>query len=731
MSSQSDLNMRHVARLPMRQRIAALGEAILLAHPDQRDEIAMMLIEQAGFESERSDSYANNGVSSAAGPVELIARLPQRWRGRHAQEAMHALANAWCVLSISMKQLAVGLGRDRWIAQALELSQSPDPRARLAAIAIAQDTADPGFGSLVATLLADEHQSVRKAADSAMMRMTMVMLDHLPSALLGEELAKIASMPRIAMPVDAGVIELERCILFSAIADAAWSFASHRCRSPLLCALLVMDRAVATPIEREISARMRRLLSERNHPSHAPLRAVLKRTPCPILRERSFRWLTIAPIATAAIDRLASADSILEHEVVLKRAHLAIRPKRAGKIASLHQPSVLRQVKQDEHDGPLPDRARYAQLSEDSKLGLIRLSSLVTVDDPTRRSMLEPMLADQNTQVRLAACASSSLLDLPDYMYDADPSIARHAALSWSTLGFTPPRPSAPAWAYRNSLSKTNARSPHAWVRRVCQEESDRLSPMNPSAPASRIQARRMYKNDPASFVRLIRDHLADAKTKCDAIMMMRLLGIEHRFELDLIALVQDASCDAKARATGIMALGQVKTSAAQYVLSEAMSDRDDRIRANAVESVPTQIDRILELKADSHHRVRASAIRRVMRESDSTQVAQSRSAGQALLEMFHDPRPMHRLAAAWAAQRSLTGASRIVMGTTWKPLIHEIQTLATRDENPQIRLRAQRCLGRVESDVSMMDHTRSMQAHQGTHFEDSGFHSGSLNPDE
>ena len=711
----------------MRQRIAALGEALLMTHADDRDEMAMMLIELAGYETERSNTHQSGGVSSAAGPVELIARLPQRWRGRHSQEAMHALAKSWGALSIQMKQLSVGLGRDRWIDAALALSNDPEPHARLAAIAIAQDTADPGFGKIVAKLLADEHQSVRKAADTAMMRMTMVMLDHLPSELLGVELATIASTPRVALPVEPGVIELERCILFSAIADSAWSFASHRCRSPLLCALLVMDRAVATPIEREISARMRRLLSERNHPSHAPLRSVLKRTPCPILRERSFRWLTIAPIATAAIDRLASADSLIEHQVVLQKAHLAIRPKRAGKLSSLHQPSSARQTKPDDHDGPLPDRSQYPELSEASKLGLIRMSSLVTVDDQTRRGMLEPMLADQNTQVRLVACASSSLMDLPDYMYDVDPSVARHAAMRWSTLGYTPPRPTAPAWGYRNSLAKTNARSPHAWVRRVCEEETQRLSPMHPSVPASRIQARRMYKNDPAGFVRLVRDHLADPHARCDAIMMMRLLGIEHRFELDLIALVQDTSCDSRARATGIMALGFVETNASQYVLSEAIRDTDDRIRANAVESIPSQLDRILELKADPNHRVRASAIRRVIRDSDSSQVAQTRSAGQALLEMFHDSRPMHRLAAAWAAQRTLTGASRIVMGSTWKPLIHEIETLATRDENAQIRLRAQRCIGRVESELSMINHARTMQAHQGAHFDDSNNHDPSL----
>ncbi len=704
----------------MRQRIAALGDAILVVPAGSRDEVAMMLIELASVQTTLGHKHDTLGVDSAASPIELITRLPGKWRERHASDAMLAIARSWNVLSTPMKELGAGLGRDRWLEAARTLSREPDQRARLAAVSIAHDTADPGFAKIVALLLADEHQSVRKAADKALMRLTMVMLDHLPVHLLGADLAKVASTPRIVLPVDPAVLVLERCTLLGAIADSAWSFASHRCRSPLLAALLVMDRAVETPMERQISARMRRLLSERNHPSHSPMRTVLRRTPCPILRERSLRWLTIAPISTAAIDRLAIAESLDEHEIVLRKAHLGLRPKRGARLASLRHTTQQTNGRLElAPEGPLPTRDQYHQIGKDARAGLIRMSSLIAIDDQVKRDLREPALADPSTHIRLIACDASSSIDLPDFMYDVDPGIARHAAMSWSSVGNTPPRPSSPAGMHRAKIAKINDRSPHAWVRRLAQEESDRLVMVRPQSPASRSQARKNYANDPAGFVRSIRDHLADPAARCDALMLIRIMGIEHRFELDLISIVQSETSDAKARATAVMALGSVDSNAARYMLSESISDADDRIRANACEVIVSTPDQILELKSDTNHRVRANAIRRVIRESGTSQIGQIRNAGHALLEMLHDDRPMHRLAGTWAAQRTLTGSRREVMGVTWKPLVSEIESMASGNQDPRIQSRAQRCIHRIGADLQLatQSHLHAMNESAGTGF--------------
>ncbi len=718
--------MQLAARLPVRQRIAALGEAILVVPASQRDEVALKLIELAGFDLTGSacghgTDLQRHELESAAGPIELLARIPQRWQGRHAHEAMRALARAWGVLSRPMRELGAGLGRHRWLVTAEGLARDADPHARLAALSIAHDTADPGFAKIAGMLLVDEDRSVRQSADRTIMRLTMVMLEHLPAHLLGEDLAKVAATPRVVLPADPAVLALERCTLLGTIADAAWSFASHRCRSPLLAALLVMDRGVATPMERELCARMRRLLSERNHPSHSPLRTVLRRTPCPILRERALRWLTIAPISAAAVDRLGIAESVDEHELVLGKSYLGIRPKRADRLKSLHHATHRSDGRVElVEQGPLPRREAIAELSEEARAGLVRMASQIMIDDQPRRDLLEPMLADPSVRVRLGACVMSPPIDLPDFLYDADPSVARTGALIWSSSGQKPPRPFSPAWNHRKQIAQTNVRSPHPWVRRVSGEEFDRLSMIRPFSPASRVQARRMYQTDPSAFVRMLRDHLADPDSRCNALMLIRILGIGHRFELDLIAIVQNESCDARSRATAVMALGEVKTTSASYMLSEALQDRDDRIRSNAVESIAGPVDQLFELKADDHHRVRASAIRRMIRESDPAEPARSHDAARALLEMLHDDRPMHRLAGTWAAQRTLVGDSRAVMGSVWKPLIGEIELLASgggasseRADGPelgQIRSRAQRCIHRIGCDLELQ-HQRQVQS--------------------
>ncbi len=674
--------------------------------------MAMMLIEIASMKSNIHDRQFQSGhEQTAAGPLELLMRLPMRRRDHQAHQALIGLARAWGLLSFETRELAASLGRERWLRVARELSAHTDPVARASIAIIAHDTADPGFGKLVGTLLSDEHQSVRKAADKAILRMTMVLLEHLPTTLLGDDLARIALTRKIKLSADPKVLELERCILLRAIADAAWSFATHRCRSPLLAALLVMDRIVATPMEREISSRMRRLLSERNHPSHSPLRTVLRRTPSPILRERAFRWLVLGPMNTAAIDRLGVAETLCEHEVVLTKSHLAIRPKRASAMSSIrvrlsHQQSREQLIAKEgiiqSETGFLPARADLSKLSVESRNGVIRYAQLVSIEDSMKRDLLEPMLADQSSALRLSNAQFASMIDLPDYLFDIDENIARSSAIKWSSVGLLPPTMGSASWKHRSNTARLNARSPHAWVRRIAQEEAQRLSPFDPSSPSSRVQARKMYSSDPSGFVRLVRDQFANSDQCCNALMMIRLMGLESRFELDLIALMQSEELSPQIKATAVIAMGKVESNAIKYVMSEAMGNEDPRVRSNTVEMIDATPERLLEIKSDPHHRVRATSIRRLINSCDSSESTVLRNAGESLLEMLHDSDPMHRLAGVWAAQRTLTGASRVQFGAAWKPLINQVENLASGDQEPRIRQRASRCIHRLGCDVHL-----------------------------
>lgn len=699
--------LEHAAKLRTRDRIVALGEALPSASADQRDSMALMLIELASREQYTPAEQARE--QQAAGPVELLTRLPGRWRSRHADEALMALAHAWSNLSPSVRPLAVALGRDRWLGAVRELARHPRLEARLTAVAIAYDTADPGLSKVVASLLSDEEQRVRRACDETLLRMALKLLDHLRPELLGDEYAKIARTPHLGLPTDPAVLALERCTLYSAIADAAWSFASHRCRSPLIAALLLMDRAVATPLEREVGSRMRRLLSQRNHPSHAPLRSVLKRTDCPLLRERALRWLTISSISTAALDRLSVAESRTEHEIVLVRAHLAMRPSRASKLSGLGR------VRSNAHGSMLPAPSQWDTLSEPARLGLMAWSAIIGESDASQRVRLEPALADESPSVRFAGAALCPMLDLQDYLFDTDARVARHAALRWSTTGADAPRPHSPSGGARLKLSVQNTRSPHAYVRRVASEERARLTIDDPHQPASRLQARRLMQADPAGFARMVRDRLSNPETRNDMITLIRVLGVEQRFELDLIGIVQDARGDARARASAVAALGRVDSNAARYTLSEALSDIDPRTRSNAVETVPLSSDRLLELKDDHHHRVRASAVYRAIRQSVTQPGGEhARAACAALIDMLGDERPPHRLAGTWAAQRSLSSRTRTVMGHSWSPIVSRLEELAANDDDPRLRERATSCIDRLTRELRLRSQLDASRAEQG-----------------
>lgn len=714
--------LEHAAKLRTRDRVVALGEALRTAGADSRDAMACMLIELASRDASAGGGGADAGghaagqaAGHAAGPVELLTRLPVRWRCRHADEAMFLLAWAWPNLSADIRPLAVSLGRDRWIGAVRALSKRPEVDARLAALAIAHDTADPGLGRVVSSLLGDEAQRVRLEADRALLRMSLKLLDHLPPALLGEHFARIACSASVSLPADPAVLGLERCTLYGAVCDAAWSFASHRCRSALIASLLLMDRAVSTALEREIGDRMRRLLAQRNHPSHAPLRSVLKRTDCPLLRERALRWLTIPAISTAALDRLCIAETDLEHEIVLRVSHLALRPARASRLCTLGR------VRSGSGTGVLPGRARWGVLSEPARCGLIAMSVLVGERDEDRRARTEPALADGSAMVRLTGAAFSTGADLADYLFDPDGRVARHAALRWSTLGIEPPRVASASGSVRVRLAEHSGRSMHAFVRRVAGEERARLTMDDPHDPSSRSQARRLLRADPAGFARLVRERLSSPDLRNEAITLVRLLGVERRFELDLIGIVQDGDGCPRARASAVMALGRIDSNAARYTLSESLGAADPRTRANAVETAPLESDRLLEFKDDPHHRVRANAVRRVLTGAVAGNAASgaasgaakgavigvstgaaARAASDALVDLLGDPRPEHRLAGAWAAQRTLRAGRRSTLGVAWNPVVSRLEALAGDDEDPYLRTRARACIERLARELRL-----------------------------
>ncbi len=684
--------MKHAMGLPLRLQVAALSEGLRVGQGVECQRFALRLIEIAGYGRGSKDSRA-------MGPVELLSGLSDRWRARHGASALRALAIGWKNLNPEMRALAVALGRGRWIGVTKELGSNPDFEQRLTALSIAMDTGDPGFGVMVCSMLSDEHQKVRLAADKTLIRLVLGMFGHLDASMLGEEYATVRDRPLTVMIRDKAVLELERCAMLSAIADAAWSFSTHRCRSPLLASLLLMDRQGGSAMERRAFEKMRRLLSERNHPSHMPMRTVLRTTAAPILRERALRWLVIDPIAGVAASRLAIAETIAEHRAALDQMHLCVRPARASglkkvRIGSRQENGVVVL----EHDAPMLNDQEFASLNSDSKRGYIRWITTLGIDAGVRRRELERVMADGDALVRLHGCAVADACDVTDSLYAQDEFVARHAAMRWSSLGSGGPSVGSASWEHRMSSARLNSRSGSAWVRRIADDEVGRLSMDLPGRPSSRLQARRLLASDPAKFVRRVREMLHQPARRGAGIGMILALGLESRFESDLIALSQERTLDPRVGASLVRGLSGIDSQAARDGVMRSLESDDQRVVANAIESVHTPIEVLTEYKSDANHRVRSSAIRRMLVGGARAGLDGDRAPEVAgdLDSMLHDSRTLHRLAGVWAAQRVMEPKARKRLGGQWGGLVRTLNEMSLSETDDGVRSRADQCVHRM-----------------------------------
>ncbi|MEM9373427.1 MAG: hypothetical protein AAGA55_07270 [Planctomycetota bacterium] len=620
--------------------------------------------------------------TGAAGPIELLTELPRKPRVRHAESAIRAILENWDCVPVSARALIGGLARERWIAAARQVVNHGDPVCRINVARFAHDTADPGMAAVLCQLLSDQDPSVRLGADRALMRLVMALLGHVPEAALGEEYAAIAARPRIPLPADAAVIELERVELCRRVADAAWSFPDHRCRSPLIGSLLLLDRLPGSVLERSVADRIRRLLKETHHPSHAPIRSVLRSTPIPLLRERALRWIVLDGIATVCVDRLASADSVLEHEMVLSGAHLCLRRGRALKLRKVR-------TRSGDPAGALPPCDRMAGLSREARLGSVRLACLLGIEQGDRRLLLEHTLAADEPAIRLAGAHAAHPVDLPDFTFDPDPSVARSAATRWSTIGIMPPRVGSTLWEKRRAHAALLARSPNPEVRSIAATETARLDPFSGTA-AARVIARRLYERDGAAFARLVRARFHEDEGVMAALELIRALALNVRFEMDLSTLATTHTDD-RIRATAVALLGACGTEQAERVIRASLNAPDARVRSNAVESIPAVVGTLLEFKSDESHRVRATAVRRVL-SLDGLPIDAVLEAGETLSEMLTDPRADHRLAGAWAAERTLRPSRRDAFGPTYRTAARAVSDAVRHDPDSRVRQRAARC---------------------------------------
>lgn len=718
-----------IRRLSAYPRLAALSAALAWARADERDWLITELLELA--------------VQPDAASAPRWRIFPHHAPANHshlADSSLTELVRRWMHVSADLKPAALAVGRGRW-ARAVE-SVGQDASAARGIAALALETSDaallPGLARLLETPGLQTAMYVERAMVELVRRAThidpeMIVLAGAragPGASheAGHDASHINGEP--TEPLDA----LTRHELERRIRDSIDSFANHRARGVIWCAMMLLDRSAAAHPTSTLAAWLR----DKDQPSLPALRGVIRWSAKPLARLRAWEWLPIEHLATAAADRLTRAQTILEHDLLLSRHHLALRPGRAARMRSIgHRAAATNGRPAAPQLGLLPPPAIMEQLEPESRLGLPRITAHLRLGVEPTRAALEPLLADPDPAVRHAASRCISTRGLTDYCFDADPSIARSAMLSLSTVGVPEARRrSRQAAAEISRMQRRLTASPHAIVRAIAAQEVARLDWDDPASTAGRVEAWRMLAADPLGFAKLIRERWADSSTPSRArlTMLIRRLGLQADFKDELELFIRDglvelsgataeeaassaadidaSSPTARGVATAIAALGEAGPHT--DVLQLALTQGHGRIRANAVEALarnlrlasqqqdsPPAADTahaLVEYKDDAHHRVRANASRALIiggsvKPADPSIAIEAeafRVAGlDGLAGMLTDDRGSHRLAGVWLAGRILLQNGRARAGRRWPELASRVVEIARSDDDGAVRARA------------------------------------------
>lgn len=636
-----------------------------------------------------SADIGSHAFHTHTAPLGFFTRV-QRWfrldRAFDADAALVELARGWLGVPPLARDAAIALGSGRWHTVAHVLTDSRPPVLRGLAL-LAAEAAD---ARCIAWPLAAARSADPQVADAARWSLFTLALLARPLAPLERDTWLAAAqrdetwrrlLSRGFARGLAGDAHSVHTAILRALQDPA------ACEAAAEAALLALPRAAHTAFP-----------SLPDHVQRA-LAAAIKSLRAPFVRVRALELLASArgPLASACILRLARSHGLTDHHMVLERACLAMRPAR---VMSLHR-VIVRGARRTTRAGAtldltataLPNAGEVAALSLDAARSLPRWSANINADAPTRERALEPYLNHRDDAARFAAAFHGPTRLARDFIFDADPRIARHAFLRTAATA----RDSAPV-----DVSAA-VRSPHAHVASLAAAHAARHAAAFTPSPGGRLAALRWYITDRESCSKTLRWMLmqsspADAGR---AITVIRRIAAVDAFLSELRERAGMNPADQSAlhiASAACAALGDSRDPAAASAVKPLFTHPDARVRANAVEAAAHLARRgvlplpaeILELKTDQHHRIRANALRESLHATVEPRM--QIAVADDLASMLSDDRPLHRLAGLWLASRTLVGPTRSILRARWTEMSNRISTLASSDTDPRVRTRAAAC---------------------------------------
>ncbi|MHC4994533.1 MAG: hypothetical protein ACYTGQ_05705 [Planctomycetota bacterium] len=474
--------------------------------------------------------------------------------------------------------------------------------------------------------------------------------------------------------------------MVSAATEAVSSYHKHRRRDALLTGARLME---LTP------HRLRELLGERKSEGRIGVDALLRRLDHPVVTRSLLRFASIRDLQGAVIEALGKPAARARLNELLDGGHLVVVP-------GIRR--VARRVVGAQHLLPWPNEV--AMLAPTPRRRLGRWVETVNAPPAERLRVLIEMTASDERMTRLMGVRGLIKLDsdescvaLAGVCFDTDEGLSRLALRRLISVD----------WPGLSGLVLKLVGSPHDSVRALAERH---LSPLgfrrlwkHWDAMDSKTQeaaGRALIRLEPRFHRMLAREmDSGDASDRLRAVMMARRLNQESYYEAGLIRLLGDDS--ARVASAAASALGTLRggdQGRLEKALASGLGHTDDRVRANAVESLDrlglayaNRVELELLFKRGGA-RSRANAVRALLgaplpsgsvrtmsSQATSDSIARSgyrEAASNQLIQMMLDTDARRRASALWVVED---------LGLRWAA--RQVATLARHDRDPAVRRRA------------------------------------------
>jgi hypothetical protein len=683
-------------------RAAALAAAARQADDAERPLLIHQLVDIAAAPDGMLTTFAAR-VTTAVARLKIRTAPPQ-------PSILVSVVSVWDLVETDARKVFMAISPLGVQDAAVKVLTSPDSRTRRAAVLALKDLASPASLRGLLESLTDPDPTVASLADRAF---GAIVHNWVQDGLHLGDLSKY--LPEVGDTIISACIAAGR----------------ERLKGPPLAAIELLSPEFMMPSAASRIGVLPQWLTTQGGQDPG-LRRTLRGLKGPLCRLRAWQWLAHGSLASVCVDRLIRAHDSSEHEALLSSAHLLLNPRRKkaamgiGKAAGLNASAARVQAGEVAASASaviptasvVPQPAEVPELSLRSKWGLTHIVQAIGLSAARQRAVLDPLLTDDSAGVRLSAARVVGEEDLADYCFDEDLAVARTAVMRWSHLGAGRVAGKAADTAGRRRLLTRLARSPHGAVRRIACDDLRRLDPVlawEEGSPSLDLAI--TAGQDPEAIARKLDEELAsqDAKRVARALRVVQRTNLASHLQHRLAEIIKrrasaagsGAPADDRNAATIISAIAEIdihaRAASVRQALEDALTDRDDRVRSNAVDAVARDARRsaepqlaaapLIELKLDEHHRVRGSAIRGLFWASESSPKL-GHGAFESMFEMLDDGRQMHRLAGIWLCERWAMGHVRSDLDAQLAS--RRLRSMAEHEPDPRLAARADRAERRL-----------------------------------